>query len=360
MDDGPTTCAIIEIKSAHEVELFNESHLEQAEQMLSLLFEFAAKFKHAKGARSLFTTVSVTRWIFATNKIEQSGLSESDTQAVVEGKAALISPSQGKSEVLNTFELLKKEYNQDGTLPERLFDEFSLCNWHKELFKEVLDPIDCGMFRKKMADASGIVTQFYLHHSLVPETVKKLCRTVSALSKTVNPANQLDKTKIAGVFGLAAFSQFHFVDIHPFIDGNGRMCRYLSKRIIDEVCQVPFPMFDNRELYIESLIEGRKLTPGTTHHPLLSLLFDSAIKWYSSMLRLPFSDIPETFIVSTLTDLHTRLNAFSPVDQAFVRAQFKTVEYETLKRLTLPQSGLEIGIWRPMTQEEFDQHFDNL
>ncbi|KAI8840304.1 hypothetical protein BJ741DRAFT_49294 [Chytriomyces cf. hyalinus JEL632] len=56
------------------------------------------------------------------------------------------------------------------------------------------------------------------------------------------------------VFAVSSFGQFHFVDIHPFGDGNGRICRYLSQRILDWVLPFRFPMFNDRDRHLTTLM----------------------------------------------------------------------------------------------------------
>ena len=45
------------------------------------------------------------------------------------------------------------------------------------------------------------------------------------------------------VFMLAAWLLFKFVNIHPFMDGNGRMCRLLANRVLAVIFPFPVPIF---------------------------------------------------------------------------------------------------------------------
>jgi len=107
-----------------------------------------------------------------------------------------------------------------------------------------------------------------------------------SLSKAKNQDDLVVK-----LFFLAAFVQFHFVDVHPFLDGNGRMCRFLSKFILDQVCPIPFPMFKDREEYFSTLTNGRnEKDPLNCPKHLLNLLFESAIQYYKEIISTHFDN----------------------------------------------------------------------
>jgi len=72
-------------------------------------------------------------------------------------------------------------------------------------------------------------------------------------------------------FCLAAFVQFHFVDLHPFIDGNGRMGQFLGNYFLDLVCPISFPMFLQQGSYVQALQRS------WNEKPLTILLLDCAI-----------------------------------------------------------------------------------
>jgi len=140
-------------------------------------------------------------------------------------------------------------------------------------------------------------------------------------------------------FALAAFAQFHFVDIHPFIDGNGRMCRFLSKFILDSVCPLPFPMFPNRILYLEALVAGRSLAPEKAPMPLLKLLLETACESYRDHLRTYTDYVPTLFITSDTSDtLRAQLRELSEIsetDLTMIVDAFATLNKDQSKELMI-------------------------
>jgi hypothetical protein len=116
-----------------------------------------------------------------------------------------------------------------------------------------------------------------------------LCGLVnkSAEAHTESPD---EADNVLNKFALAAFAQYHFVEIHPFHDGNGRMCRYICKHILESCLPVPIPMYDDKPSYIQALQEGDAAWKNgdalAAHVPLLVLTIDSAIAFYESLNSL--------------------------------------------------------------------------
>ena len=133
-----------------------------------------------------------------------------------------------------------------------------LQQYHKDLFAG--DPPNsirnCGVMSR--------AGHKYPHHNLVPGLLSHLQAMYpdfsTGLEGVVDPVE-----RIIYAFAIAAFTHFHFVSIHPFVDGNGRLARIVSKLILDAVLPAPFP-FDNPRKYIETLSSAAD-QPGF-HQPL--------------------------------------------------------------------------------------------
>jgi len=230
---------------------------------------------------------SVVDWIHYSNKIEGAGFdSKSDTESAALGQLH----SERAKDVTSTLNLLRQTYKVSTFRPKKAFDAVgemifdvpALHKWHRALTQHLM-PVLSGCFRTWGVDTkSRVGRHVYPHHSILPTALSSFSKFCYDLCKA-GIKTFLDRdTYLLFIFGYAAFVQFHFVDLHPYVDGNGRMCRFLSKRILDNVCPVPFPQFKNRDQYIAALELGRGIP--TSSSLLANLLLESAIDHYEAIL----------------------------------------------------------------------------
>lgn len=122
--------------------------------------------------------------------------------------------------------------------------------------------------------------------------------------------------------------------MHPFVDGNGRMCRFLSKFILDSVCPLPFPMFPKRKPYLQALIVGRTLPPKTAPQLLAELLLDVAVATYRTLLgtfaRRPFDRL---VAASSLQDLQPYFS--NDQDKRLLEKTFESLRDHQSQHVTL-------------------------
>ena len=138
----------------------------------------------------------------------------------------------------------------------------------------------------------------YPHHTTVDYSVHRLIRALEVTQKELDDTFKEDcPRKVLFFFAYAAFAQFHFVDIYPFVDGNGRICRFISKYILDSICPLPIPMFEDRDDYLNALKLGRTLQPDCSPSHLLELLLQSALKYYNDILEKYTDYRPVCYII---------------------------------------------------------------
>ncbi len=112
-----------------------------------------------------------------------------------------------------------------------------------------------------------------------------MCELVYKMTKYIGETCGQNNKKLQYCIALAAFAQFHFVDIHPFTDGNGRMCRFISKRVLDWMLPLPVPMFISRDKYLEAL-ENARIGPAlNAPSKLYDLILDQCIDQYEKILN---------------------------------------------------------------------------
>ncbi len=99
----------------------------------------------------------------------------------------------------------------------------NLLEAHRILAQLLVGANDQGAWRSKGVKVGNAYTTVYLapHQSLVPGLMQQLFQEVEALN-----ARSLDTEE---AFYYASMLHLAFVDIHPFIDGNGRTARLLEK-----------------------------------------------------------------------------------------------------------------------------------
>jgi len=301
LDMGPDACIFDRVSesrgSSGGVEHFlgfAKQLRHRASEVLELINSYKEEARRHQAIHEQLITLSVARWIFNTNQIEFAGVAtEGDTLAIISGRAR--AKGVKEQEVLQTFNLLKQNYSGGETsLTQRVFDVERLNQWHTVLFSGLLEKP--GVFRK-----SGVATtnldcseHVYPHHKIIPFSTNALCLVVGQLAKAVEKHYVDPMERLLYTFALAAFAQFNFVDIHPYVDGNGRMCRFLSKFLLDSCCPLPFPMFENRNAYLDTLIQGRKIAPSVAPLPLAGLLLESASSFYRGIINRFFAARPFT------------------------------------------------------------------
>jgi len=300
LDNGPVTCLLLKYASR-----FNTY---KSIELLYSVFPFlqgviegwspiSAKMERLCSLHKVFESFDeackkkiirrgVCEYIYFSNQIEFTGPSTIDEteNALCEGLA------ESKSTAVSAlFKSASHNYKPPGNgFKSRAIDLPYCHRLHRILSAGIqLDQGEPGKLREIGVMASG---RTFLHHTKVKDCINLLFRYTFDLLKAADAFyvkqifsekwNNLKKQVVCFslAFSIAAFLQFHFVDIHPYGDGNGRMCRILSKRLLDEVLLVPFPQFRSRENYIKAL---EKCRSKWTVEPLFDLLLNEAIEGYA-------------------------------------------------------------------------------
>ena len=150
--------------------------------------------------------------IYNSNKIEGNSLSRIDTKLLLEDK---IMPEEGKySDIIESLNLRRalNKFKKINTLDLDL-----ILNIHKEITEDLLSDDDCG----KLRDKKVYITNS-MHTPPVPEEVLNKLLTI------INEYNSSNRTLI-DIF----IFKLRFVEIHPFIDGNGRTSRLIINGLLE-------------------------------------------------------------------------------------------------------------------------------
>jgi hypothetical protein len=148
----------------------------------------------------------------------------------------------------------------------------ALRDMHSTLVSDLPGPTplrDHGM----MARASPWTDRhIYPQASVVEAAMGRLCETVSAMLRRLDekPAKP---DHLARCFAVAAFAQVHLMDIHPFRDGNGRLGRFVAKRVLDAALPFTVPLVRDQGRYLVAVVDCRlRATPA----PLAELMAATA------------------------------------------------------------------------------------
>jgi len=174
-----------------------------------------------------FFTASATMTIFKSNKLEGVGCPISDTTKLINGyvQDSPISFSyeglptdhmKARREVLQHFKalLLVREFASS----KQLLTEDIIKQWHGVLMEGLTEP--SGSYRTEGVFAGQ---KIFPDHECVPEMMASL------LSQT---ASRLQSSRRKSMWANAAWLSHGFVSIHPFTDGNGRLCRLLGNYVL--------------------------------------------------------------------------------------------------------------------------------
>jgi len=255
-DCGPTEVLLNKLpqhySSLQQLLPFASREKYKALELSELIADFS---KIRESLRRNLIRDAVVSWIFYTNHLEKAGVASlGETE---EALAAGDPKTNREKETWSTYQLLRQNYQgyPSTAFQNCSFDRDKLLAWHTILFQDTNSDI-AGKLRRSGTKTHNLDHSDHLfpHHTVIKYNLQELIGNAIFLSKKIDEII-FEQEKLLYTFTLAAFIQFHFLDLHPFTDGNGRMCRYLSKRILDSVCPAPFPIpqvFGTRQKGVES------------------------------------------------------------------------------------------------------------
>lgn len=127
----------------------------------------------------------------------------------------------------------------------KIFNIDSCKKIHKIIGKEIID--NCGEFRIKMSAPKGSEMSYLAPH-LIQKHLSKLFDKTQESLKNINEIE--DYIKTASNFCMT------FLYIHPFSNGNGRVCRMYTSMILQPITITPMSMFldkNGRNIYLKCL-----------------------------------------------------------------------------------------------------------
>ena len=277
-------------------------------EMLSDIVRFHERWLHLSESAQEFVTnsfamVMTTKFVLNVNVSSSIGTQTADgTQAVLEeyldnkvGDSSKPSSKQEiencKRETINVYKALVKffklrtEMENTGKLTVQ-----RICDVHRELMSGLHD--NAGSLREAPAfvlwnDQDHIYPDHLLVEPLFYACIDHHCVHMSSYAKEFVKDNHpiASEESFGYLFRCAARLMFDFVDVHPFSDGNGRMCRLLANYVLTMI--TPFPVApysgkEGRDNYINAIVECRDKRdrgPGT----LAAMLIEGTWRGWTSL-----------------------------------------------------------------------------
>ena len=235
------------------------------------------------------------RYVLSSNQGEDEG-----TKTLESTKIAL---NKNKSEAFSLQEQVSLNlYNAIQHLEERnlgndrgLLDvEECIQDTHKILMENLLEPEKCGKFSTDLRRAGDHYFPVFNTENHAYDEVSKVIDQYNTTIEYIKQSD-LDPIKQNSMYiRCAAWILYHFVSLHPFADGNGRMCRLLASHCLYLVFPFPCPIYNiyaptDRKDYLDAINRARK-TNDKDLGELIALIIESG--WHTSK----FLQTSETFL----------------------------------------------------------------
>ena len=238
---------------------------------------------------------------FRVNKEEGHGLKTfEDTDSVIKSRYVQRTVSKSEQEVLNLYRSYEKlkDIGQKEATP--LLDGEILKSIHKILLEGINKDGDTepGNYSR------GIRITVYKGEEYKYKNIKDLTLEQSVQTILDRYNDLIDKCKSnwqsslgrrqdtwADLFKIGAYLLFEMLDVHPFADGNGRLCRMLVSYALSFATPFPSSVYniwrsdddditnkDAADAYIDAIVATRR---SVTRHPHLLAAMIAECNWYA-------------------------------------------------------------------------------
>ena len=275
-------------------------------EMIEEIVAFRDKFDKLKRSdqefgRGSYSSAMAVEFIYYSNVGELVGSqtkegTEEIIKSVLNKRASGGSDQRGYSdreatETLNNYAAMKKLYQIFKDEMHGFLTVQQICDVHRVLMKGLHDT--AGEIRKTEVHTTWEGSPHFYPRPLEAKNrfyalVDHYCIYVDQLSKIKRPS----KEEVEHVFKCAARLLFDFVDTHPFVDGNGRMCRLLANYVLTLITPFPVGLYhtDNknrsgREDYVDAIVRCRK-NPKEGPRDLAAMLVEGAWNGWKTLFKI--------------------------------------------------------------------------
>lgn len=231
---------------------------------------------------------------YASTSIEGNPLPLTEVKKILKSAPTYVRDSE--KEVLNYNQALE---NLNKRLSDKNFS-FNLdlvLNTQKQVINELLPPIDTGKLRTKPVVVNDPRTGDVVY---LPPDVEEVLPLMEALVTFVNEnRDNIDPLIIAGIF------HKQMVIIHPFMDGNGRTTRLMTKALLAHMGLDTFNLFSFENYYNQNVTKYFQIVGeyGNYYDLVSAIDFTTWLEYFTEgvideLLRvqklLPRSNTPDT------------------------------------------------------------------
>lgn len=259
---------------------YNEDLVKKVQEQFLFKFIYHVNVEEGHGLTTLVETETFLRNCSSRrNSVSSFSLEEQETINLMVAYENLLA------------KINEEEHESDyGLMEVSLLEET-----HRLILQDI--PLPKGFTKPGKMSNNVRVTEFKgeLYHYANPEDME------SAVSNLLDKYNFLfdsctkgegkleDLDDIYSLFKTCAWLLFQLLDLHPFSDGNGRLCRILCSYSLSKLNPFPTPIYNvwtdsSKHDYIEALVEARK-SPGRHPCALTTMMIECSYYGWESFFK---------------------------------------------------------------------------
>ena len=164
--------------------------------------------------------------------------------------------------------------------------------------------------RARIAQFNGEIYYYQQPDDMIEAVCLLLDRYNSLFTESMSKTDE--EEKLAGIFKSVAWLVFELLDLHPFSDGNGRLCRLLCSYILSTYCPFPSPIYNmysesSKMDFEQTLVETRK-SRSRQPQGLATMIIESNWAMWKKLQEVLGSSLESTNVASNVSQRELQLS----------------------------------------------------